>query len=75
MVNFGADLVETRSSAHVPIFDAWTMGFSHLSKVGVGTGIREVIYIGVGDKVVGLRVCGSKEVKYGRRYARAMKDP
>ena len=36
-------------------------GFSHLSNVGVGTGNSEFIRIGVGEKVVGLGICGGKE--------------
>ena len=37
--------------------------FSHLSNVGVGTVIREVIFIGIGEKVVELGVYGNKEIE------------
>ena len=49
--------------------------FSHLINVEVGTSNSEVICIGVGEKVVGLRECGDKEFKLGRAYASALKDP
>ena len=35
----------------------------HLINVGVGTRNSEVICIGIGEKVVGLRECGGKEVE------------
>ena len=38
-------------------------GFSHLSNVGIGTGNHELIYIRIGEKVIGLGKCGSKEVE------------
>ena len=50
------------------------MGFSHLSNVGVGTVIRKVICIGVGKKLVGLGVCGNKDVEHDKGYGRAMRD-
>ena len=50
-------------------------GFCHLINVGVGTGNSEVIYIGVGEKVVGLSECGGKEVDKSRGYTSALRDP
>ena len=37
-------------------------GLSHLINVGVGTGNNEVICIGVGKTVVGLRECEAKKL-------------
>ena len=62
-MDFVADMAKHLSSAHCSIFVNGQKDLSHLINVGVGTGNSEVTSIGVGEKVVGLRKCGSKEVE------------
>ena len=50
-------------------------GLIHLSNVGVETRNNEVIYIGVGEKVVRLGECGGKKIEKGREYTSSLGVP